>query len=955
MKPNLRRLLLERLENRKLLAGLTYYVSPSHESASDSNPGTQELPLATYLPFVWAYGQSDPNIGRIQLEPGDNVVIGEGLIDAIFANEGHVNGLLLRDLHGTEENPIVIQGSPGAIIDARNPGETMPSIRISGSSNLIIEGLEVSGFGRGLRIEDSENIQVVGTFFNEVDGVDNENQAAIEVHSSSDVLVTQSLIVDSYDREAADTGGERTENSRAIVLFSNRGPVQIVDNVILNTPQRDADITGGGITIKHPGDDLVEINDNVLINVATTGIGASSALYAHHNLLIDSAALAVRNFGSQTVSHDDIQFSYNTIVNRVEAAGHHDWEGTAGGFSYTSDEGNPESVIGDVAFENNLVFDARSYNIDRAFLTLGAYRSDELFHQMVPGLTIDNNGYFNPNHAAQFNSFVGGGPIGGTYAFADWQLQGFDQNSVYANPGFDETSFFPSAQQFANTGIYGGEESRLAILIVDEDRKITEGEQTIATVTRSGANVDLSVPLTVQISATSSDVALPDSITIPAGENSATFSIAASSDSISERIEAVRFTVDAAGFDQTRGDWLRVVDSSEGSAPDEGNAPDDSLPGNDSATDDKPIVAINLEFVDGQGSQIEQAQIGDEIFLVAKVEDIRENPSGIFSVYFDAQWDPGLTDVDSQLIFDSAFSSLQNANLEIDGLLDEVGAVSGDLDGVIQGELFRLAMTVVDVGNLRVSTNPADQLPVHEISVLDVDVPVASQQVQYGSAEIEIVARSIQANDDHFVQFNDGQPIFFDVLNNDSANAQLISVDSATGGAATVQGDMVRFVPDVGFFGELGFSYQIGGPGNQTANAEVQLSLEKRWHNPGINTDVSDDGFTSPIDALQVLNFIGNFGVQELPSIPFGAQAQSGYVDVNADGQVTAIDALLVINSLTETNAAESEFVAEAVSQTETASLKVSSFLETNEIDQDEVSEDPRDYLFAESDEFRII
>ena len=498
MKRNFKRPRLEPLERRDLLTGMTFFVSPNHENASDSNPGTEELPFATYLPFVRAYDQTDPNIGRIDLEAGDRVIFGEGTVDALFSNENVLNGLLLRNIHGTEDNPIVIEGLAGAAIDARDPNEELPSIRVFASSHVRIEGLEISGDGRGIRVEGSENIQIVGNFFNEVEGLDIDNQAAIEVHSSSDVLITENLIVDSHDREANSTGGQRTENSRAIVLFSNIGPVQIEDNVILNAPQRDADITGGGITIKHPGDDVVEINDNVLINVATTGIGASSALNAHHNLLIDSASFSVRNFGSRTVIHDDIQIEYNTVVNRIEAAGHHAFEGVAGGFEFSGDQ-NDGSITGDVAFENNLVYDARSYNIDRALVTLGAYQSDELYEQITPGLTIEGNGYFNPNHPAQFSSFVGGGPIGGTFTLAEWQRQGFDSSGVFADPLLDDLTYFPGNADFAGLGIYGGEESRLGLLIADDDRLISEGEQTTATITRSGSNVDLNTPLTIQL------------------------------------------------------------------------------------------------------------------------------------------------------------------------------------------------------------------------------------------------------------------------------------------------------------------------------------------------------------------------------------------------------------------------------------------------------------------------
>ncbi|MFN0021054.1 MAG: dockerin type I domain-containing protein [Pirellulaceae bacterium] len=58
--------------------------------------------------------------------------------------------------------------------------------------------------------------------------------------------------------------------------------------------------------------------------------------------------------------------------------------------------------------------------------------------------------------------------------------------------------------------------------------------------------------------------------------------------------------------------------------------------------------------------------------------------------------------------------------------------------------------------------------------------------------------------------------------------------------------------------------------------------------------DVDNDGFVSPIDALMIINRI-NSGDTSLDSTPF---ARAPYVDVNGDGTLAPVDALLVINRL---------------------------------------------------------
>ena len=66
------------------------------------------------------------------------------------------------------------------------------------------------------------------------------------------------------------------------------------------------------------------------------------------------------------------------------------------------------------------------------------------------------------------------------------------------------------------------------------------------------------------------------------------------------------------------------------------------------------------------------------------------------------------------------------------------------------------------------------------------------------------------------------------------------------------------------------------------------------WHNPRIATDVNDDGDVFALDALLVLNDLNSNGIRDLDprtEAPF-------YIDVNDDGRVDPLDALLIINEL---------------------------------------------------------
>ena len=74
----------------------------------------------------------------------------------------------------------------------------------------------------------------------------------------------------------------------------------------------------------------------------------------------------------------------------------------------------------------------------------------------------------------------------------------------------------------------------------------------------------------------------------------------------------------------------------------------------------------------------------------------------------------------------------------------------------------------------------------------------------------------------------------------------------------------------------------------------------------GNNLDVNADGFVSPIDALQVINYLNNPAKPRQLTLPVN-QLLPPYVDVNGDGVVSPLDALLVINFLNATRAGAGE------------------------------------------------
>ena len=95
---------------------------------------------------------------------------------------------------------------------------------------------------------------------------------------------------------------------------------------------------------------------------------------------------------------------------------------------------------------------------------------------------------------------------------------------------------------------------------------------------------------------------------------------------------------------------------------------------------------------------------------------------------------------------------------------------------------------------------------------------------------------------------------------------------------------------------------------------DYQVSIhQSAWQNAAIAEDVNFDGYVSPIDALLVINHLNSTDPvtlsQPLP-IPENSNEPPPYLDVSGDNRITPIDALMVINKIAESidTGAEGEF-----------------------------------------------
>ena len=189
---------------------------------------------------------------------------------------------------------------------------------------------------------------------------------------------------------------------------------------------------------------------------------------------------------------------------------------------------------------------------------------------------------------------------------------------------------------------------------------------------------------------------------------------------------------------------------------------------------------------------------------------------------------------------------------------------------------------------------------------------------------------SVEVNDAP-VAVTDNVQVFSDVANNLTA-IDVLANDSDVDGTldplsvqvtvgpqhGTIVGVLangkVEYRPDIGYIGADDFVYTVTDDDGAISNeAIVNIDIIPDpfpWHNRGNGLDVNADGSVSPIDALLIIIELDTNGSTVLPA-PSAGNSPPPYLDVNEDGIVAPNDVINVINFLNDNangEAAEGEF-----------------------------------------------
>jgi hypothetical protein len=97
---------------------------------------------------------------------------------------------------------------------------------------------------------------------------------------------------------------------------------------------------------------------------------------------------------------------------------------------------------------------------------------------------------------------------------------------------------------------------------------------------------------------------------------------------------------------------------------------------------------------------------------------------------------------------------------------------------------------------------------------------------------------------------------------------------------------------------------ELSAPTNATLlDPQATITIEDNeqsppWQNPAEPLDVNNNGFITGLDALLIINKLNTSGPEVLPATP--PPAPFFFYDVSGDGRMTALDALMVINHLND-------------------------------------------------------
>ncbi len=322
-------------------------------------------------------------------------------------------------------------------------------------------------------------------------------------------------------------------------------------------------------------------------------------------------------------------------------------------------------------------------------------------------------------------------------------------------------------------------------------------------------------------------------------------------------------------------------------------------------------MSLRLEVTDVAGGWLGDVVAGEAAFVRVWVRDLRDDyfpERGVFAAYLDMLFDPTALQpmLDDQLPlgfavgFGPAFAGHGSGAAAQAGAVNSLGAWSSAAGPLGADEQLLLTLPLVAL-NLRGADDAYRVSGGSSLNLLD--VLTNDRTLAWSTRVSAAAADEPPAPDVMFWEPRTAVPpaeVLYGEASIGRANPPGLKVlevgPASQGGTVTVapDGGCVAYTPAAGFAGTETFRYVLVDPQGRTATAEVAVEVVPSWQNLRRPLDVNGDGLVSSIDALLIINHL-NAGY---PSRLEGSPTGPPFRDVNGDGYVAPIDALLVINYL---------------------------------------------------------
>lgn len=200
-----------------------------------------------------------------------------------------------------------------------------------------------------------------------------------------------------------------------------------------------------------------------------------------------------------------------------------------------------------------------------------------------------------------------------------------------------------------------------------------------------------------------------------------------------------------------------------------------------------------------------------------------------------------------------------------------------------QANSIQLKLSVKDSEHPNVAVDTALSLAITDVDDLPTEIVLSATEVeeQTPGAEVGRVAVFDEDGDQYQIYVSDSRFVVSDGV--------LRLTDQATLDRSTESNIPLTLTAITAKGGKIVNSFPL-----------TVVKPKSPWQNPGNPIDVNNDGIITPRDALHVINFLNENGPGETPPLP-GTGGEGGspaFPDVNGDGRITPIDALLIINEL---------------------------------------------------------